>query len=138
MNIKSTMAVIVSALAISTAAQAGMTKTADQQHYMMHGGNGPQGHAMQGKAHDAGQSSAHRETLSHGEPAHPQGRHYMMHAGDGPQGHLMSGQSHAEGASSGHVEQYGHADRSEKRHYMMRGGDGPQGYWMDGASHDSA
>lgn len=140
MEMKKTVVGLASALIL--AAVLPVTAQASQHsssHYMMHGGNGPQGHMMEGAEHDSGKTQLHQQDYKGDHKARANNKaHYMMHGGDGPQGHMMEGAEHNGAKSQRHVvaDDFGAKLQAKSNmHYMMNSGDGPQGYMMDGQQH---
>ena len=69
------------------------TPSATDTHYMMHGGEGHQGHLMEGAKHGENQATEHqKEIITHTHS--PSNTHYMMNSGAGDQGSLMEGAEH--------------------------------------------
>ena len=105
---------ISSAIIITAALSIGNTAVAEEKHYMMHGGDGPQGHMMEGKNHKAGMDDSHPIVSTSETKSHPTGK------------------------STEHVEQYGDGKHTKPKgkHYMMNeGGDVDPGYMMKGDKH---
>jgi hypothetical protein len=62
-------------------------------HYMMHSGEGHQGHLMEGAKHGKNQATEHqKEIITHSHPASK--NQYIMHGGEGHQGHLTGDKDH--------------------------------------------
>ncbi len=137
MKVKKIIISLSSVLIISAALPAAADQDA-KTHYMMHGGNGPQGHQMEGSKHTADQSQEHKVITPHTDKASATNTHYMMHGGQGEQGHLMEGTKHAGNQATEHQTQLATnspTSSTKNKHYMMNSGDGPQGYWMEGKDH---
>lgn len=70
------------------------TPSATDTHYMMHGGEGHQGHLMEGAKHAENQATEHqKQIITHSHPVSK--NEYMMHGGEGHQGHLAEDKDHA-------------------------------------------